>query len=133
MIQKHNLYNFTPEWKHALLSWIYNYQDPETGLWGPKSKSGKLAKRDISNTAPILKTFIDSEGNNIYEEFPLRYRDELFQSTLTELDKETPQDKDDLDEWHEWGLETPKGLRTLTRYLWKNASDENKQNVKKAD
>ncbi len=131
MVQKHNLYNFSPEWKHALLEWAYNYQDPETGLWGPKSKDGKLVKMDVSNTAPILKTFVDSEGNDIYEEFPLRYRDELFQSVLTELEKATPEGKDDLDEWHEWGLETPKGLRTLTRYLWKNASDENKQNAKK--
>lgn len=131
MIQKHNLYNFSPEWKHALLEWVYNYQDPETGLWGPKSESGKLVKMDISNTAPILKTFVDSEGNNIYEEFPLKYKDELFQSVLAELDKETPEDKEDLDEWHEWGLETPKGLRTLTRYLWKDASAENKQNAKK--
>lgn len=131
VIQKHNFYNFTPEWKHNMLQWFYDHQDPTTGIWGPKLKNGELAKIDLSNTASILKTFVDNGGNNIYHEFPLRYDNELFKTILSELDSEPPENEDDLDRWHEWGLKTPKGLRTLTRYLWKNASQANKQNAKK--
>jgi len=124
VIQKHHLYPFSSEWKHAMLQWFYDYQDPRTGLWGPKSKTGKLVKKDPSNTASILKAFVDGEGNNIHGDFPLRYKDELFETILQTLDREPPKD-DELDRWHEWGLETPKGLRILTRYLWKGASQEN--------
>ena len=131
VIQKHNFYNFTPEWKHNMLQWFYDHQDPTTGIWGPKLKNGELAKIDLGNTASILKTFVDNGGNNIYHEFPLRYDNELFKTILSELVSEPPENEDDLDRWHEWGLKTPKGLRTLTRYLWKNASQANKQNAKK--
>lgn len=131
VIQENGLYNFTPEWKHSLLQWIYDFQDSETGLWGPKFKNGKLAKIDLSNTASIIKTFVDKDGNDIYAEFPLKYRDKLFNSALKELEKDYPESEIDLDEWHEWSLKTSKGLRTLTRYLWKNASDKNKQHAKK--
>ncbi|MCW8965360.1 MAG: hypothetical protein OQK82_01535 [Candidatus Pacearchaeota archaeon] len=129
IVEKYNLYDFSQEWKDSMLQWFYDYQDSETGTWGPKSKDGKLLKKDLSNTAPILKTFVDENGDNIYERFPLRYKNELFKTILTVLDKNPPK-KEDLDEWHEWGLETPKGLRILTRYLWSNASKEDKEAAK---
>ncbi|MDQ1297067.1 MAG: hypothetical protein QG611_1046 [Bacteroidota bacterium] len=129
VIYKHNLYHFSPEWKRELLKWLYDHQDAKSGCWGPRSKNGKLLRKDVSNTAPILKAFLDEDGNNIHSEFPFRYGNELFATILTELDKDIPED-DELDKWHEWGLETPKGIRTLTRYLWKNASEENKEKAK---
>jgi len=129
VIQKHHLYDFSPEWKKAMLQWFYEYQDPETGLWGPKFKNGKLAKKDLSNTASILKAFVDEHGNAIHKEFPLRYGNELFLTILETLDRPPPSDNQ-MEEWHEWGLKTPKGIRTLTRYLWKHASQENKAKAK---
>jgi hypothetical protein len=127
LIQKHNLYDFTDEWRHSFLEWMYNFQDPETGLWGPKSKSGKLLKRDLSNTASIMKAFVDKKGNNIHEEFPLKYREELFESILNELEAMPIPAKNELDEWHEWGLKTIKGVRILPRYLWEGGTKVQKQ------
>ncbi len=130
MIEKYNLYNFSPEWKDSMLQWIYDYQDPETGTWGPKSKDGKLLKKDISNTAPLLKNFVDENGNNIHAKFPLRYQNELTNTILEESYFEDLPKDDELDEWHEWSLNTPKSIRTITRYLWKNISQESKSKTK---
>ena len=130
VIGKHNLYSFSPEWRNTLLRWMYEHQDPETGLWGPKSKSGKLQKRDLSNTASILKAFVDGEGNNIHPEFPLRYRTQLFATMLKDLSEPIPADDNALEEWHEWSLKRLKGIRTLTRYLWSGASQEQKDRAK---
>ena len=128
-VEKHNLYNVSPELKQALLQWFYENQDPETGLWGPKSKRGKLIKKDVSNTISILKVFVDEEGKNIYEAFPLRYKDQLSQTILEELSKPIPQD-DELDEWHEWNLKTSKSLKAITGYLWNDISQSNKEKTR---
>ena len=127
LIQRHNLYEFSDEWRRALLEWMYNFQDSETGLWGPKSKSGKLLKKDLSNTSSILKAFVDKEGNNIHKEFPLRYRTELFESVLTELEAMPLPQANELDLWHEWGLKTTKGLRIFPRYLWEGGTQSQKK------
>ncbi|MFW5490173.1 MAG: hypothetical protein ACNI3A_17425 [Desulfovibrio sp.] len=119
LIEKNNLYHFSPEWKHAVLQWFYDAQDPETGLWGPKSPSGKLLKLDLNNTSSILKAFRDREGNDIHAEFPLRYTGPLINSTLDSLSEAPPSD-DNLAWMHEWNLKTLKSLRLLTRYLWKD-------------
>lgn len=50
---------FSSEWRQTLLQWFYDHQDPETGLWGPRSKGGALRKQDLNNTASILKAFVD--------------------------------------------------------------------------
>lgn len=126
VIQNNNLYDFSPEWKKAMIQWFWENQDPETGLWGPKSKSGKLQKKDLNNTASIMKAFVDNNGNNIHKSFPLRYKNEIFESIL-ELSSETLPEDDELDEWHEWQLKTSKSIKTLTRYLWNDASRENKK------
>jgi hypothetical protein len=128
-VEKYNLYNVSPEIKQALLQWFYNNQDPETGLWGPKSKSGKLMKKDVMNTVSIVKVFVDEEGKNIYESFPLRYKDELSKSILEELSEPIPED-DELDEWHEWNLKTYKSIKALTDYLWNDISKSNKEKAK---
>jgi len=119
LIEKHGLYHFSPEWKHAALQWFYEAQDPETGLWGPKSASGKLRKLDLNNTSSILKSFRDKEGNDIHEEFPLRYVGPLLDSTLAVFSEPLPDDED-LAWMHEWNLKSMKSLRMITRYLWKD-------------
>lgn len=126
---KRSLYQVSPETKKAILQWFYENQDPMTGLWGPKSKNGKLLKKDTSNTVSIMKVFVDEEGNNIYASFPLRYKDELSTSILEELSQPIPED-DELDEWHEWNLKTSKSINALTRYLWDDISPSNKEKAK---
>ncbi len=127
LIQRHNLYNFSDSWRYSFLEWMYNFQDSKTGLWGPKSKSGKLLKRDLSNTASIIKAFVDNQGNDIHKEFPLRYREELFESVLNELAAMPVPQEGELDQWHEWGLKTIKGVRMLPRYLWESGTEEQKK------
>jgi hypothetical protein len=129
-IGKHNLYSFSPEYKVALLRWFYNNQDSITGFWGPKSrKDGKLWKLDLTNTASIIKTFVDENGNNIHEAFPLKYSNKLFATTLKVLSVPVPAD-DELDELHEWNLSMSKGIKMLLRYLWKDASIDDKLRAK---
>jgi hypothetical protein len=128
VIDKYNLYPVTSEWKHALLKWFYDKQDPATGLWGPRFKNGELARNDTQNSSSILKAFVDSNGNDIHKDFPLRYRDQLAKSMLKEIDP-LPADSD-LDDWHEWNLKTGKSIRTLVRYLWNGLSNETKAKTK---
>jgi hypothetical protein len=130
-VEKYNLYEVTSEWKNSLLQWFYDNQDPKTGVWGPKSKSGKLVKKDLMNSASIIKAFVDENGNNLHEEFPLRYQNELAETILEESFFEQLPDDDEIDEWHEWSLNTPKSIRTITRYLWKDLSQEKKNETKK--
>ncbi len=130
VVEKHGLYPVTPEWKKALLKWFYDNQDPATGLWGPKSKDGKLVKKDTMNTASIMKAFVDKDGNDLHKDFPLRYKNEMANSYLAESLNELPDD-DDLDDWHEWNLNTSKSIRTFNRYLWNGLSDETKSKVLK--
>ena len=126
ILERNNLYTFSPEWKHAMLQWFHAYRDPETGLWGPKSRgSGKLLKLDLNNTASIVKAFVNRDGNDIYASFPLRYKPVMFASALKVMGQPLPAEGD-LDEWHEWALKMGKGTDLLTRYLWRDASEEHK-------
>ncbi len=127
-VEKYHLYSFSPEWKRSLLVWFYEHQDPETGLWGPMTKEGKLRKKDTMNTASILKAFIDEEGNDFYKDFPLRYKDQLARSFLEEAFVQVPGD-DELDDWHEWNLRTAKTIKTLIK-LWAGLSDETRAKAK---
>ncbi|HPO13934.1 MAG TPA: hypothetical protein PLI09_10850 [Candidatus Hydrogenedentes bacterium] len=130
VIGENHLYDFSPEWKQALIQWFYDNQDPQTGFWGPKSRtSGKLVKKDLTNTASIIKTFVDEEGKNRHASFPLRYRNEMFKASLEILSEPMP-DTDDLTEWHEWSLKMGKGEAMITRYLWNDASLEDKDRAK---
>ncbi len=128
VVEKYGLYDVSPEWKRALLEWFFLNQDPATGVWGPKGKDGRLAKKDTQNTSSILKAFVDEEGRDLHRDFPLRYRNELARTILEEVD---PVPKDDaLHEWHEWNLKTAKSLRTLVRYLWSGLSEDTKAKAK---
>jgi hypothetical protein len=130
-LERNNLYKFSPEWKHAMLKWMYDFQDTTTGLWGPKNRStNKLTKLDLNNTASILNDFRDNDGNDIYKEFPLKYQDKLFNSAIEQLSESFP-NEEDLDEIHEWNLRQSKGIKMLLRYLWKDASDENKKKAER--
>jgi hypothetical protein len=126
-LDRTNLYKFSPEWKHTMLKWMYNFQDTTTGLWGPKNRrTNKLIKFDLNNTASILKAFRDNEGNDLHKEFPLKYQDKLFKSAIEQLSESLP-GEDDLAYVHEWNLRQSKGINMLLRFLWKNASCENKK------
>ena len=130
-LDRTRLYRFSPEWKHTMLKWMYDFQDTATGLWGPKNrKTHQLVKYDLNNTASILKQYRDNDGNNLYKEFPLKYRHRLFKSAIEQLSDLYP-NEDDLDEIHEWNLRQSKGIKMLLRYLWNDASDENKNNAKR--
>ncbi|HBV98646.1 MAG TPA: hypothetical protein DEF36_16635 [Desulfotomaculum sp.] len=129
-MERLGLYNFSPEWKKALLQWFYDNQDSKTGYWGPKLRSsGELLNSgDLVATEKIIKLFADRQGNNRHPEFPFRYKDEIFASTLHRLSGPMPED---LDELHEWTLVMNRGTRLLTRYLWSGASPENKDSARK--
>ncbi|MCG6186293.1 hypothetical protein [Maribellus maritimus] len=128
-LEAHNLYTFSPEWKHTMLKWMYDFQDTTSGMWGPKNKrTGELRKYDLNNTKSIVKSFRDKQGNNLYEEFPLKYGDKLFKSSLEQLSEPYP-DEDDLAEIHEWNLRQAKGFSMLLRYLWNDASTGDKKNA----
>ena len=125
ILERNNLYAFSAEWKHAMLQWFHAFQDPATGLWGPKSRGGKLLKLDLNNTASIVKAFVDRNGNDIYPSFPLRYKPQLFASALKVMSEPLPAEGD-LHEWHEWALILGKGTDLLTSYLWKDASEDHR-------
>lgn len=131
VLERNHLYAFTPEWKHALLKWFYDFQDPESGLWGPRSRSkGQPVKLNPHNSTSIVKVFVDREGNDRYSEFPLRYKPRMFASTLVVMSRPLPPEKD-LDEWHQWSLTMGRSADLLLRYLWKDASDEHKASARK--
>ena len=131
VMEINGLYRFSPEWKQALLQWFYDNQDSVTGFWGPKArKNGRLLKTDLTNTASIIKAFVDRDGKDIYASFPLRHKNEMFATALQVMSEPVPDDAD-LDEWHEWALKMGKGSYMLTRYLWKDASPKNKAEARK--
>lgn len=129
-LERNNLYSFSPEWKHAMLKWMYDFQDSTSGMWGPKNKNtGELLKYDLNNTASILKAYRDNDGNDLYVDFPLRYSDKLFSTSLKILSEPYPADEEELDEIHEWNLKKVKGFKMILRYLWKDASKQDKQAI----
>lgn len=128
VVMQYGLYDVTPEWNTALLQWFYDRQDPASGLWGPRGKNGQLRKKDSMNTASILKAFIDADGRNLHQAFPLRYQDALAQSMLTETAGPLPPD-DALDEWHEWNLNTSKAIKLLLK-LWTGLSPATKNQAR---
>ena len=132
LVERNHLYAFSPEWKRTLLQWVYESQDPKTGYWGPRFRhGGKLTKRDLHNTSSIAKAFVDDQGNDRYPEFPLRHKDRMFQTTLEVMAEPHPDATGGLDEWHAWTLREGKGITLLTRYLWNDASPENKARARK--
>jgi hypothetical protein len=124
--ERNGLHRFSPEWKRALKQWFTDNQDPETGFWGPRSRSTRrLTKIDLHNTGSIAKLFSDGEGNDLDPEFPLKLKERMFRTTLG-LISPPPPAGDDLDDWHAYTLRQGKGVTLLTRHLWKGASFQDK-------
>ena len=127
VIARNSLYGFSPEWKQAMLAWMYEFQDQETGLWGPKDKdTGVLRKADVSNTYSIVKKFRDENGKDIHADFPLRYAQKLFASVVRQLSTPMP-DAEDLARIHEYNLEQAKGIKLLLSRLWEDGSPADRQ------
>jgi len=132
VVERNGLYTFSSEWKRTLLVWMHDDLDPETGYWGPRLRgSGKLTKLDLHNTSSIMKSFIDSEGNDIDTTLRIGHRDRTFATTLTVMAYPTP-DTSDLDEWHAWTLREGKGVMLLSRQLWRTATKEEKVQARAA-
>lgn len=113
-----------------MLEWMYNFQDSTSGMWGPRNrKTGELVKYDMNNTASIVKAYRDNNGKNVYADFPLQYSDKLLASSLTILSEPYPGDVNELDVIHEWNLKKIKGFTMVLRYLWTEASEQDKTAV----
>jgi hypothetical protein len=123
-------YSFSSEFKHAFLQWFYDNQHPDTGLWGPRDlNSGELIDGgDVGDSGKVIKMFVDRQGNDIHPEFPLRYVNKIFASSLEKLTAPMP---NDMDELHRWILDKDRGFRFLTRYLWQKASVDDKEAARK--
>ncbi|APM40686.1 hypothetical protein [Clostridium kluyveri] len=126
-----NLYTFSPEWKQALLQWLYNNEDSKTGFWGPRLRSnGKLLDSgDLGSTFHIIKLFVNENGDNIHSEFPLRYNNEIITTAINKLSQPAPKDAN-LSELHDWNLTRYQGISLITNYLWQGISTENKNKSK---
>ncbi len=82
-----NIYSFSPQWKRAYIQWCYDNQDEETGLWGSRlRRTGKLLDGgSLTDSEKIISKFIDSNGNEIYPDFPLKHRDKIFSTALGKI------------------------------------------------
>ncbi|MGV0875571.1 hypothetical protein V6767_00335 [Martelella sp. FLE1502] len=122
------IYGFSDEWKHAFYQWFYDNQNPKTGLWGPRDRSTgeMIGGGDIGDSGKIIKMFVDSDGNNIHPDMPLRYTDRIFASAIAGLSRPMP---DTPDGQHRWIIDQDRGFRFLTRYVWSDATETEKETV----
>ncbi|WP_425800898.1 hypothetical protein ACHOLT_11935 [Desulfitobacterium sp. Sab5] len=129
--ERNGLYSFSPEWKQALLKWLDQHQDNKTGYWGPQLRgNGQLLNSgDLGCTFRIVKMFIDEKGKNLNPEFPLRYKEQLFETTLKKLSVPMPQDADS-DEMHDWSITRSQGIELLAE-LWSSAATEQRASAKR--
>ncbi|TEB06018.1 hypothetical protein Psch_03060 [Pelotomaculum schinkii] len=127
LLERNKLYSFSPEWKATLLQWFYLNQDSKTGFWGPRLRnSGEMLHGgDLGPTYKIAGLFVDEKGNNLHQEFPLRYKDEMLKTTLEKISEPMPEDAS-LAELHDWELTRTQGIKLLTNYLWNGIFLENK-------
>ncbi|WP_371363731.1 hypothetical protein SRRS_46150 [Sporomusa rhizae] len=129
-IERNKLYTFSPEWKRALMQWYYDNQDIKTGFWGPRLRdSGEFANSgELGTTYHVAKLFVDEEGKEYSPEFPLRYKDKMFATTLQKLSEPMPVD---VAEVHDWSFTRYQGIRLLTDFLWSDASTEEKARARR--
>lgn len=129
-IEDCHLYSFTPEWKHALLQWFYDNQDSETGGWGPRLRSsGVLLDPGDDSNYHVARWFVDDQGQDRNPEFPLKYKDKLFATTLKKLSS-SPLPADFASQ-HAWVLSQDRGIKVLANLLWNSASPEDKSRAQK--
>jgi len=123
-----NLYSFSDEWENTLTEWFYRHQDKKTGMWGPRMRSNDelYDSGDLGCTYIIIQNlFSDENGQSLNTQYPLRYTDAIFQTSLMKISEPVPDDAN-LDETHDWTIRNYQGIKLLTHYLWKTASDDNK-------
>lgn len=132
IIERNGLYAFSDKWKEGLLSWLYKNQDAGTGYWGVKVRSGRNNKQveDVGSTYHIIRLFMDREGNEINPKYPLRYKEEIFQTTLRNMSQPMPKDSD-LAEQHDWSMSASRGMDIIGS-LWKCISDQHREDSKAA-
>ncbi|MEI6284883.1 MAG: hypothetical protein WCP79_00110 [Bacillota bacterium] len=120
------LYDFAPGWKDSFLEWCYDNQDPETGFWGARSRSNHrlIDGGNITDSEKMLKVFVDSNGNDKYSRYPLRYVGAMSATALAKLSVPMPDEQEKL---HEWILDQERGIRFFTRYLWKRMAATDKE------
>lgn len=130
IIERNGLYFFSDEWKEGLLSWLYKNQDAGTGYWGVKVRSGRNNKQveDVGSTYHIIRLFLDREGNEVNPKYPLRHKEEIFQTTLRNMYQPMPKDSD-LAEQHDWSMSASRGMDIIGS-LWKCISNESKEQSK---
>lgn len=124
-----SIYPFPADARTAFLQWFYDNQSPETGLWGPRDRSSgeTVDGGDIGDSGKIIKMFVDSDGNDIHPEFPLRYADRIFASAIEKLSKPLPSR---LAEMHRWIIDQDRGFRFLTKYVWAKGSRDDRETVR---
>lgn len=86
-------------------------------------------KLDLNNTSTILRSFVDTEGDDIHPDLPLRYKRQAYATALELLAEPMPSSRK-LDELHEWALAHEKGLKTLLVHLWREAPPEYKDRTR---
>jgi hypothetical protein len=128
-LERLNLHTFSDEWKKELVKWHWENQDSTTGYWGVRLRSnGKLLKGgDLTMTPKFIKLLVNRQGQNRYKEFPLRYKNEMANSTINKLKTPMPEN---LSEQHEWSIDRNFAIKLLTYYLWDDLSIEQKAIIK---
>jgi len=129
-LERLNLYTFSPEWKRELVKWHWENQDSTTGYWGVRLRSnGNLLKGgDLTTTPKFCKLLVDDQGRDRYKEYPLRYKNEMFKTTIKKLKKHIPESTS---EQHEWSIDRNFAIKILSVYLWDSLSSEQKNIAQK--
>lgn len=122
------LYSFTDEWKAELRRWFTETQDPETGFWGARiGRPGAWRQdRDIGSTYHILHLFVDEEGRDRSQKYPLRNVPALLRTTLKLVGAPLPTDPA---EQHDWALWRSQGPKMILRF-WSHLSTAEKEEVR---
>lgn len=123
-------HRFSEQWRAELRRWFYETQDPATGFWG--ARIGNVTKwrqqTDINATFHILKLVLTESGENQSTQYPLRYAGTLARGILGSMDKPIPESAS---EQHDWGLKQYQGAKMLTKFLWPQLSDSEKNEVRR--
>ena len=130
VLEEAGVHRFPEHWKTELRRWFYETQDPDTGFWGARIgyESHWRQKTDINATFHVLKLMLTESGENQDARFPLRYARTLARGVLDSMNKAIPESTT---EQHDWGLQQYQGAKMLTKYLWPQLSDSEKDEVRR--
>ncbi|SNY94168.1 hypothetical protein SAMN04515647_4492 [Cohaesibacter sp. ES.047] len=120
-LEELGMYKFSDAWHLAFIDWANSHQHPQTGLWGPHRADDPLPAGggDITSSEKIAQVYLDNDGNRRRQDAPLQHRDQIFSTVLAHLNSAAPEEQSDLSDMHEWILSQNRGLRFITRYLWR--------------